>query len=335
MRMQQRLAVSVLAALAALTSGAAQADVSAFAGVLNFGYRLIDLNPDDGIAPGIELLPFAATTSGSSRAASRYIYLNRPLFGGTDLQGEDYAVDDTQMFSPMLSTQIDGPGLHADTRIAGSLAERSLSYSASGFLHYDAPTADDRRGSGFSAVSVPAAALSGSGATAFRLTPFTQVVWSGDMLLQVEGSVGRSGDTSESVYAFFNASVRNADFESLGDFSQALSMVLNAPGRDQLSMAMSLSFSNAGAGSAIGYFDTTAVVEGNLQQFSSTGIPPVPEPGTAALMLCGLGLVAGTALARRHRAACWASRGTRRPIVSSFSGKTVRYRPIFCCATSR
>ncbi|NML16589.1 PEP-CTERM sorting domain-containing protein [Azohydromonas caseinilytica] len=292
-RQPLRPALPLLAALAGALAGPAQAAISARVGVTNLGYTLIDLNPGDGIAPGLRLVSRPGRGGGVSNSISEY-YLRDDRIApfGASLDGRDMKLDSSGPFVP-LATAISGPQVQASASQGGSVTARSLSVRTQGSFDYPVADAAHRRGSGFITWAETSVAR-------FRLTPFTQMVWQGDYALGVDATVGRAHGTDEWVGASFGLGLADRQNRGVGGLSRNLRLFHETGSRED-NGAIDVSIVNDAARPFVGSFSLWMRVAGQLQEsFELGSAPPVPEAGTWALWLCGLGVVGAAARARRR-----------------------------------
>jgi hypothetical protein len=284
-----------LAALAA--SGPAHADIHSKARVSHFGYRLVDLRPDDGIAPGIELLS-PPELNGQTWGVARY-GISDARFPAPDapLEAEDTATDQFSLFAPM-ALSVSSARVGSAARISGSVEEHSLSFVARGTLSNDGRDARRFAGTRYDATAAPAAVL-GTDANRFRLAPYTQVVWSGDLFLQVRTTVGFSQRVKEDANAAVLLTLGEAAQEPVDGLVRSLEVYAFKPRDKRFSTSFSMALSNNGAETMTGALQLNVGVGGFLRDMAAPTVSPVPEPQGLALMLCGLGVVALAARRRR------------------------------------
>jgi hypothetical protein len=283
----RRAAVPALAALTALAGGPAQADVSARASVTGFGYSLIDLNPGDGIAPGIQFLLYPGVGQSGSQSQSEFFY-------PTGQHGEDVLIDTSAMLLD-LATSIASPRATASARMGGTPADHGYAYSAEGQLSNSAATSATSLRLGFLARSEPANDPFGPG-TSFRLTPFTQVVWAGEYSMRFESTVGRAGGNDEVGSTRVFGAIYDTDSQLVDEYAHAFEILEASKGVKTESGTLRLSFANDSADFGIARLLSGVQVAGRLQP----SVAPIPEPGTWGQLLCGLGVVG--AAAWRHGA---------------------------------
>lgn len=280
---------AVLGALALGLASAAQADVLASASVTRFGYSLLDLNPGDGIAPRIEFAVRPGVGDAGSHAAASYVLED-------NREGLDELRDSSAMLLTM-STAVSSPLISASARMGGSAAGHGYELTAQGSLvnHVTSPIID--LSPGFQAQAEPADNPYGGG-TSFRLTPFTQIVWTGDYAMRLEFTKGRSGGNDEFGLVTVSGGIYDTAGNGLDGFNHFTGIVATAPGVNTESGSLRMAFSNDSTEFAVAHLDLRARVMGQLQ--ASPEIRPVPEPATVAMMLCGLAVL-GAATRRTRR----------------------------------
>lgn len=285
------------AAVVSVMSTPASASSFASASMSQFSYTLFDLNPTDGLAPGVS---FALVNS---------IYGSYSQASATDPASgtQSNTAWSLQPFGP--ATVSAGIGLgSAQAAVSGSPTAGGMSFVASGAaLGSTAPNVATQFSAG--------AALANFSSLNFTLSPYTLIVFSGTANLLAQTTLGRSdvGFQSESAFANVNigvsgpSSTGGAGFQNTNDtrsISASFTSVFNPTtgqftytGQTQTlsAAALSASFTNFTTGSLTGQVSMSVGVNGN------SPLTPIPEPGSAALMLGGL-LGLG-AWARRHRRA--------------------------------
>jgi hypothetical protein len=296
----RRTAPSTTTTLVALALGLcaavpARADITAQARISHFGYRLVDLRPGDGIAPGITFSVLPPGRFGGSEITSSFAYADLRLDpdGITTLRGSDSVRDSFNIFKPM-STNTAMPGLGTAGRMSGSLAARSFEFLASG--HFDPAGVDGAnwQGTAFRTDTNPAVFGEGGGVNSFRLAPFTRVVWTGQAAIALRSTDDLGASTKHATTGAVTVELRAEDRSLLGQFSHVESLAQSGPGQRRYNAPLRLVLSNDSADSRLAFIAATSVASGSI--LSTAGaIAPVPEPGTWALMLCGLGLVGAAA----------------------------------------
>ncbi|WP_157265285.1 PEP-CTERM sorting domain-containing protein [Azohydromonas aeria] len=273
--------IMALGAVAAASANMARADATFDVRLKDFGYRLIDLRPDDGIAPALALGPNfynLRADVGSDSCMPPYCSAQ----GSYVHKGGQF--DD----GGSLFREVDFPYAEAAFGISGALASHSLEIHAQGVA----------RNTRASRVLSSRATLTGTPAyrVAFTVTPFTEVVWSGTLLVDLAQTLGRRGARVEVADAEGRMLLTDEAGETV---EQAFFGHYLTPGQVDRRSGMQdfgLGFANAGAQSRQFTLETRFDLQGE-------SLFPVPEPGTNWLMLGGLGLLAGVAGARRRGSA--------------------------------
>lgn len=280
------LAPLLCAALASTAPPPARADVHARLQLSNFGYSLVDLAPDDGVAPAVELFPERTAT------LSRVYSLERALGpDGLPLPDWSSVVDhgaETGFFSPIsrtVSQTSSGSSLALTGRVEDkSFATRLDSWAANG-------RGDGLADNSSSAIAQPAWDNEDTPDAHYSIVvaPHTALVWSGQLTMEVER--GPRGVIGRHERAWSTAWFRLADshYDDIDNWYASMDTKDRPPGLAHRDEQVQLTFANA----------TDSVARGQLFIFldtiAATSVEAVPEPGTAALLLCGLGVVASAA----------------------------------------
>ncbi|NML14696.1 PEP-CTERM sorting domain-containing protein [Azohydromonas sp. G-1-1-14] len=207
------------------------------------------------------------------------------------------------MFTPMAASVGIAPGIEASARMEGAVANHSFLFEAQGRMRNEAAGGSAYQGSAYQAITQPADDP-WSGTTMFRLTPFTRVVWSGDYAMRAQTTLGRFADSNEIATAALT--VQAADpwsGEAFDGFFKNLELVQTEPGLLTDGGSLSVSFANETAAPALGNLYVRVAAFGSVQEALGPNAPPVPEAGTWAMWLCGLGVIGAAARSRRRAAA--------------------------------
>lgn len=285
--------MAAVALAAAGWQGAARADVSAHASITGFGYRLVDLRPQDDIAPAISFDLDFSRASQAVYAAEGHVPNGERLLRG--LHGKGMSWEAPFQFFPREQRSVATPNASATARMGGSLADGRYQALAEGHARNTPDDADFV--SRFAASSIASdSSLVSDGVRAFSLTPYTQVIWSGHVALEAASTLGKRGGRFEEASAGVFMEVYDAARQPLDLFQRTLSVPRYRPAHLSERWDIELGFVNLGSDEwAHGFINTGVRVTGNA-------FLPVPEAGTPWLMLCGLGVLAG-ALRRRPPAA--------------------------------
>lgn len=285
--MQLRFSGPALVALGLVLAVPAHADMSARARLDNFTYTLVDLRPDDGIAP-------ALTMKGGYSAVSGTVYEPAKPF---DLIDSESQADTFNVFKPM-GVSLAIPSANASARMSGRLAiGGDFDIVTRGFVRSDA---GETKLKAFSASAVPIAQGYGD----YEVTPFTRVIFSGVMTLGVDRTVPNSEGFLSIVRASMRINYMNAPGSQLThDYLMELG---GGPGMHRsVTRRQTFIYENATSESTGAFMEIGLASSGQIVRVPALGqaapVSPVPEPAGAALMLCGLGVVAGVARRRERR----------------------------------
>lgn len=260
-----RALVMALAAILASGSTAAGATAVVTSQLSGFQFQLVDLDPNDGIAPSIGL----GTYPGSQVIASG------------DLPWTQ--VDGSTVFGPAQASATGKPGLSASAAITGDLSDGGSAKTVSRAADYPWET-------------TAASAFFGSmdPTTQFTLSPHTELRMTGTADIAASTALARG---------FFESARGEVDFafsSTPGVFDQLAVLSVFADNWDPTALVtsghadLSLTFSNA----------TDAPMQGGFYVYvwslTSTGSAPIPEPSGPALMLAALGGMALMARGRRR-----------------------------------
>lgn len=289
------------ALLAGSAAGPAWADVRARLQLEDFGWSLVDLRPGDGIAPGV--------TFDTSRINNRMVVRMQQRFAGADGQPlpDPYFSDELdryvgrQQFFPRASVFV-FPGNGSATAAQGG-DDRRFAARVGGVL-LNGP-GDGVHTSQFDARTVPA---SSSFVGAIVLAPYTRLVWTGDLRMELETTGGER--PHESAMAAFHMRMLGADGRRLGGYSTRLTTEGAEPGLLVREQALSFSISNPRGTSLASTLEASMRASGytSFDPAFALAVAAVPEPGALGLMLAGMGVV-GVAVRRGRRGDAGASRG--------------------------
>ncbi|MDZ5458609.1 PEP-CTERM sorting domain-containing protein [Azohydromonas lata] len=286
--MQQQFAVAALAILASSFSLPAHADISARARIDNFGYRLIDLRPGDGIAPAIRFSPEGGSQvgAGTFQAAEPY-----------DLRDEETKRNGFGEFQTMaVSASLLGIA-NARSSMSGTFhsAPGDFDVVARGALR---SSADENILRAFGAYAEPVNEAYGH----YEVTSFTKVVFTGFVTVEARRTVANTA----SFLQLADAAVRiryTGTPNEVGTKEVSVELVRGSDMSKTVKERQRIVFENTTGSAASGFIGIYVGAQG--QVFEVPGIhkfapaTPVPEPASMVLMLCGLGVV--TAVARHAR----------------------------------
>ena len=275
-------AAAAAAALAAVTSATAGSFANASIG--QFSYTLFDLNPGDGIAPDVSF-SLASSPYGSYVTSSA----TDPTSGSESSTGWSLVA-----FGPAAVASAIGLG-SAQGSVSGSPSAGGMLYQATGAaLGSSVPGASTQ----FSA----SAAIANFGSLTFSLSPFTLIVFNGTANLLAQTTLGLNPIAFQSEQASASASINvsgpsasgGQGFQNSGDNRSLFASFTSVfdPGTGQFvytgqtvaldNLALSASFTNFSADAMSGQLSLSVSVNG------SSPLTPIPEPGSAVLLLAGL-----------------------------------------------
>lgn len=272
-----KLPVWMVAVALAGVTGSARADIAFDGRLSNFGYSLIDLAPDDGIAPALTFQFQGYAIGGRVREGPWLLNQQAPAAIDFNKIGL-YDRDGTVFRGASL------PNSSASVGISGAFADHSFNAFSRGRVHVDQSVPDF--GGEYNAASLPAR-------LSMSLAPMTQMVWSGTLSLFGENTLGRRGARTETNDILGSVAIHNAaNTEVYEQISKGF--YLRGEGRQRDVSDFSLVYSNLGSG----WVDVglTASMRGYGEAMS-----PVPEPGAHWLLLCGVGVLAGWRRFNKHR----------------------------------
>jgi hypothetical protein len=282
------LGLAAMAVVMAGLHGVAWADVSAHASITGLGYRLFDLRPDDGIAPAISFDLDYSRALQRAVAIEGHVPNGEPLLRGQVWKELSWVAP--FQFFPQERRAVETPNAAASARMGGSLLDGSYALVAEGHAHNTLDDPDFVSRFAASSVASDSSQVS-SNVRAFSLTPFTQVIWSAHVSLDAATTLGKRGGRFEEASASVLMEVYDAARQPVDLFQRTLSVPAYRPKHLSERWDIELGFVNVGTAVSYGFVNTGVNVAGNA-------FLPVPETGTAWLMLCGLGVVGG-ALRRR------------------------------------
>jgi hypothetical protein len=291
--------LAIAAAAAAAFGAAAPAAAGSFASASlgQFGYTLFDLNPGDGIDPSVSF-----SLGGSPYGSYVQSSATDPSMGSESSTGWSLVA-----FGPAAVSSAIGLG-SAQASVSGSPTAGGMLYAANGAaLGSTLPS--------FSTQFSATAAVANFGSLGFTLSPYTLIVFSGSANLlaqttdgvdltngfqtesaQASVSIGVSGPTSAGGQGYQNASDNRSLYASFTSVYDPVTGQSGYTGQTATlnDVAMSAGFTNFTADELTGQLSLNVSVNGN------SPLTPIPEPGSAAMLLAGL---AGLGWwARRRRA---------------------------------
>lgn len=281
----RHVAIAAAAAAAALGAAApAAAGSFASASLGQFSYTLFDLNPTDGLAPSVA---FTLTSSP---------YGSYVQAGATDpsIGSESGSAWSLVAFGPAAVSSAVGLG-SAQASVSGSPTAGGLLYQASGgALGSTLPS--------FSTQFSASAAAANLGSLGFSLSPYTLIVFNGNASLLAQTTQGFNPNGFQTEFASAGVSINvNGPTSSGGQGSQSSGdnrslfasytsvfdpntggFVYTGQTLTLNNVPMSASFTNYTAVALGGQLSLNVNVNGN------SPLTPVPEPGSATLLLAGL-----------------------------------------------
>jgi hypothetical protein len=307
--MQQQFTVVALAILAASFSLPAQADISARARIDNFGYRLIDLRPGDGIAPAIRFTPQGGSQVGAAtfQAAEPY-----------DLRDEETISNGFGEFQSMaVSASLLGIA-NARASMSGTfrLAPGDFDIVTRGALR---SSADEHILRAFGAYAEPVNESYGQ----YEVTPFTKVVFTGFVTVEARRTVANTDSFLQLADAGVEIRYTSAPNE-VGTKEVKVELVRDSDMTKTIKERQRIVFENTTGSAASGFIGVSVGAQGEVFQVPGVNklapASPVPEPASTTLMLCGLAVI--TAWARSAR------RNGKHKIVKTQAGSACNYLTI-------
>ena len=276
------LPCGALAALALALPPAAQAEVRGSAHLLNFGWSVVDLDLNDGVAAGVTFNPQSFES-----------YLN----AGVSMRGQDahgdplpYTTAQSRRWSgnalfTNASRSLSLPGTQGAAAMGGQVASRGYTFRMDG--QGSRESAEARDYSSFEAGSRLESSV--------LLAPNTALVWTGQLSLSIEKTGVGAGMRHERGQAHLSMHMESEDpiFET--SYLTVLNTFGRPPGRLSHEESLNFVFSNYNP------YEIWATFEMSVGTYGYSSANPVPEPGTVGLMLAGVGVV-GVAARRGRRA---------------------------------
>jgi hypothetical protein len=278
---------TLAAACLLVAAGPALADASSTATFGNVVITLIDLNPTDGIAPSLSFIHGApANVTGQTLSWGENYEFRQNIQYQDKLQGPLTATTHTEWSSTSSNVM-------AADNLPGFTTMSAQGAAHSGLEGY---------GSYLSSAIAPL--------NQFIVSANTMVTFSVRTMLSASTTMGYNLDADMDEYAFARATMSvsgtvNGNYQFVEDrhFLDVRYDVRDdnttTGVSDSWNGDMSVTFTNMGATDTTGMFQSLAFSEGHSALWD--GVTPVPEPGTYAMMLGGLGLIG--AISRRRKAA--------------------------------
>ncbi|MDQ1816965.1 PEP-CTERM sorting domain-containing protein [Massilia sp. CCM 9210] len=283
-----KFAAGVMVAVTLASPLLAHAQVRAEGSLTNFSYTLIDLLPNDGIAPSLSIVTPQGYAGGAWVSGSLRQYESvEPWF-------DDSRSQSTAPYSRGLNVSLDTPVGTGGASLTGtdfhSLQLRSVASTTS------APAAS-RQAGGYAGLNI----------TEFVLSPGTRVSFFADFtgsasVTLPEGEVHQAYQDYAEIQA--EVSLNAYGPNGPGDYVYESNFItLKAwnghAGESPASERFSLTLDNNSAFSR--NLDLKYSLHASVQAVKATVVPPspVPEPATTAMLAAGLALVAGAVRRRR------------------------------------
>ena len=300
--MNSRCKITFVAVSLALAATVSHAASSSSAQIGPVGYTLIDLNPNDGIAPTITwATPYPgygdyAYATAYDTAANNYPsqtnwgtnnFSTVSANAATALSGASTKLNGGLDVNAPAGATLSSSGYANGTTVAGQYSY----YNAYGYMPYYGYGGAFTLGAGTAVLFTTQA--SASATTTVGYDGVGSEYGSSYARLDVWGSQPSGDGGSQNSSASFNAYAGDTATWTWNDVTQQYDYVYSGQ-QQSFSGVLSGAYVNATATDKLGYFMATTQVSG----YSS--IAAVPEPETYAMLLAGLGLV-GTMARRRRR----------------------------------
>ncbi|NHZ91822.1 PEP-CTERM sorting domain-containing protein [Massilia sp. CCM 8733] len=282
-----KFAVGVVIAATLASPLLAQAQVRADASLSNFSYSLVDLLPDDGIVPSLTIV-VPADYAGASQISA---YLRQ--YGDTVPSLDDKRTQSTTRYNRDINARLDTAAGKSGASVTGT-DFASLQFRTT--VSTTSSVAGTRQTYASASANI----------VEFVLSPGTQVSFFADFNgsasaakpasslfredAQIDGSFSLVGYVQDQVIGGDSKTIRVRAANGYYDASP--------PPIASSSERFSLTFDNNSALSSNLNLKFSLTSSADSQYYSMLPLP-VPEPATTAMLLAGLGLVAGAARRRR------------------------------------
>lgn len=263
---------ATLAALALAAPLAAQAEVRGSVHLQNFGWSVVDLDPNDGVAASATFYPWSFESG---------------VRAGVTLRGQDalgqplpYSVNQSRTWAgnalfTNAGRSLSLAGTQAAAAMGGPVDSHRYGFRLDGLGSREAVQARDY--SRFETAS--------SLSSMVLLAPNTELVWTGQLSLSIEKTGAGAGMRHERGRAYVNMHMESEDPIFEESYHTVLDTFGRAPGRLSHEESLSFVFRNYSP------YETPASFEMSLGTYGYSSANPVPEPGAVGLMLAGVGVV--------------------------------------------
>lgn len=245
--LSRMLAAITIVAVGLMTASTAAAQAGLTVSYYNFEYTLADLNPDDGVAPGI-------TFSGASASAQAQLFETPDFTWPPRANFAQNAFDD----GALVRFTFDSDDFHDDAY------------------------ATNKAGSGTSVTGHGSSRLALASVNEFSLAPYTEVTFT------AYGTVTEHSSPGTDASALLSMIVSTDDLHGGQAENRRTLSTDTGPSTGIMSMTTG-TYEGPRAGSV-----------GFVAMLSTNVLPPVPEPGTTALLAAGLALIGAAARSRRR-----------------------------------